>query len=47
MIPEKNVAGVSYGGYEQVQLCIHSTIFLHDGTKVTSGEGDGRELSRP
>jgi hypothetical protein len=31
------MAGVSYGGYEQVELCIHSTILLHDGTKVTSG----------
>jgi len=40
-IPEENVAGESYGGYEQAELCIHATIFLHDGTKATSKEEGG------
>jgi len=38
-IPGENVAGLSCGGYKLVELCIHSTIILHDGTKVTIGVG--------
>ena len=40
------MAGVRCGVYEQVELGIHCTIFLHDTTKVTSGGGK-KNMSRP